>query len=205
VLVCDGPVLLAWVGGFREKPYTIAERERLAMLVPSLRRRLRLERQLGAAALDAATAVAALDAIPAAAFVTNDSGGVVYANRIGRALLARDRSATRSWLAEAIRHERPDAARTTLATRGAARHFLVTRVRPADDPDARADVAASRWGLSARQTQVLSLLARGSANKTIAATLGCTEATIEIHVTAILRKVDADNRAELVARFWTEL
>jgi DNA-binding NarL/FixJ family response regulator len=62
---------------------------------------------------------------------------------------------------------------------------------------------ARRYDLTARQTEVLSHLAHGKANKTIAALLGCAEVTIEFHVTALLAKLDCESRAEAVARFWT--
>ncbi len=68
----------------------------------------------------------------------------------------------------------------------------------------RAKSHARRWGLTARQTEVLELLALGKANKVIAAELGCGESTVEFHVTALLAKAGCESRAELVARFWTE-
>ena len=43
----------------------------------------------------------------------------------------------------------------------------------------------------------------GEVTKDIAQTLGCSESTVELHVTALLRKSGATSRTELVARFWT--
>jgi two-component system, NarL family, nitrate/nitrite response regulator NarL len=63
--------------------------------------------------------------------------------------------------------------------------------------------ARQRWGLSKRQAEVLATLAHGNSNKDIAQTLGCSESTVELHVTALLRKSGAVSRTELVARFWT--
>ena len=63
--------------------------------------------------------------------------------------------------------------------------------------------AQTRWALSKRQGEVLATLAHGSSNKDIAQTLGCSESTVELHVTALLRKSGATSRTELVARFWT--
>lgn len=54
--------------------------------------------------------------------------------------------------------------------------------------------------LTARQEQVLSLLAEGHANKRIARRLGITEATVRVHVSGILRGLQVDNRTEAVVR-----
>jgi DNA-binding NarL/FixJ family response regulator len=58
------------------------------------------------------------------------------------------------------------------------------------------------WGdlLTARQEQVLSLLAEGHANKRIAQMLGIAEATVRVHVSGILRELQVDNRTEAVVR-----
>lgn len=53
--------------------------------------------------------------------------------------------------------------------------------------------------LTPRETEVLRLLARGLANKEIAATLGIRERTVKFHVSAILAKLGAGNRTEAVA------
>lgn len=65
--------------------------------------------------------------------------------------------------------------------------------------------AIETWGLTARQAEVLWLAAQGDTNKDIAAELRLAEVTIENHMTALLRKAGADNRARLVAWFWTRL
>lgn len=53
--------------------------------------------------------------------------------------------------------------------------------------------------LTRRETEVLDLLATGAANGTIARRLVISEATVKTHVTSILRKLGATNRAEAVA------
>jgi len=73
-----------------------------------------------------------------------------------------------------------------------------------DPLEARLDPATSAWKLTPRQTDVLRLVARGDANKDIAAALGCAENTIELHVTGLLRRVGVSSRTQLVARFWSE-
>jgi DNA-binding NarL/FixJ family response regulator len=52
--------------------------------------------------------------------------------------------------------------------------------------------------LTGRETEVLSLLARGLANKQIAAELGISEHTVKFHVSSIYGKLGATNRAEAV-------
>jgi len=53
--------------------------------------------------------------------------------------------------------------------------------------------------LSAREAQVLALLAQGSASKEIAQRLGISERTVKAHITAIFNKLGASSRAEAVA------
>jgi DNA-binding NarL/FixJ family response regulator len=61
----------------------------------------------------------------------------------------------------------------------------------------RAGIAPS--GLSARQLDVLALIAEGERNATIAARLQLSEKTIDHHVSAILRKLGAESRTAAVA------
>lgn len=53
--------------------------------------------------------------------------------------------------------------------------------------------------LSDRERAVLRLVAGGRSNKQIAQALGITERTVKFHVTSILNKLGADNRAQAVA------
>jgi DNA-binding NarL/FixJ family response regulator len=55
-------------------------------------------------------------------------------------------------------------------------------------------------GLTAREREVLALLAEGLANKAIAARLGISEHTAKFHVNAILAKLGAGSRAEAIVR-----
>jgi two-component system nitrate/nitrite response regulator NarL len=56
--------------------------------------------------------------------------------------------------------------------------------------------------LSDREAQILHLLTKGASNKLIARDLGVAEATIKVHVKAILRKVKAPNRT--AAAMWAQ-
>jgi DNA-binding NarL/FixJ family response regulator len=52
--------------------------------------------------------------------------------------------------------------------------------------------------LTSRETQILSYVANGNTNKQIASALQISEQTIKNHVSAILRKLNANDRAHAV-------
>ena len=60
------------------------------------------------------------------------------------------------------------------------------------------DVTDGVESLTAREVQVLELLAEGLANKAIAARLGISDQTVKFHVAAISGKLGAHNRTEAV-------
>ena len=74
--------------------------------------------------------------------------------------------------------------RVQLAPEAAAR--LMREVRAPESPEA----------LTARETEVLGLLARGRANKQIASSLYVSEKTVKAHVSAILRKLGVQSRTQ---------
>jgi len=82
-----------------------------------------------------------------------------------------------------------------------AHHLAVLSPEPATAATRLAE-AAGHFLLTPRQTQVLALLMRGHANKTIAVTLRCAENTVEYHVSQLLRRTGTDSRAALVALVW---
>jgi DNA-binding NarL/FixJ family response regulator len=65
---------------------------------------------------------------------------------------------------------------------------LVARVARPDPP-----------ALTARELEVLRLVAQGRANKEVAAALGVTERTVKFHLSAIMSRLGAANRTEAVA------
>jgi DNA-binding CsgD family transcriptional regulator len=67
----------------------------------------------------------------------------------------------------------------------------------------RVTYAKAQLGLTERQADVIALVARGLQNKEIAARLSIEPGTVEIHVTGILRRARLENRASLVAWFWS--
>jgi DNA-binding NarL/FixJ family response regulator len=68
-----------------------------------------------------------------------------------------------------------------------------------DGLDARAEKAAFASHLSARETEVLRLLATGKSNLQIAEALVISPNTVAKHVTSILDKTGAANRTEAAA------
>ncbi|MCW3038227.1 MAG: putative sensor protein [Solirubrobacterales bacterium] len=67
--------------------------------------------------------------------------------------------------------------------------------------ETRASPRALAGLLTARETEVLELLASGRSNGEIARTLVVSEATVKSHLARLLRKLDASSRAEAVARY----
>ena len=61
------------------------------------------------------------------------------------------------------------------------------------------ELHAERASLTPRESEILRLVAQGLANKTIAVRLGITERTVKYHVSEILGRLGAKNRAEAVA------
>lgn len=68
---------------------------------------------------------------------------------------------------------------------------LLSRLNQPNAPDPNA--------LTARETEVLNLLAQGLPNKEIAAQLIITERTVKFHVSSLMSKLGAGNRTEVVA------
>lgn len=150
------------------------------------------------AALDAA-----LEAVPASAFVLGLRGRVCHANALGRALLASSSAPTTELLAVLAAGVSAPPRGVTVTPLEYPGHALAVFHPDAADAGARASAAAVRWGLSDRQREVLALLADGTSNRAIAEALGCAPATVDVHVSAILERAGAQGRAELVARLWT--
>lgn len=72
--------------------------------------------------------------------------------------------------------------------------FGQAAIAPANDPALLANK------LSDREAQILRCLTQGASNKVIARELGVAEATVKVHIKAILRKVKASNRTQ--AAMW---
>ncbi|MCC6746056.1 MAG: hypothetical protein IT371_00270 [Deltaproteobacteria bacterium] len=209
VLVCDGPALLAWVGGFTFDPVSASQQRALTALVPALRDRLRLEQQLAPVRARAAALDLALEQVPGAAFLLDGRGQARCTNGLGRSRLDRDPRGLAAALQLAVRQRASDAAFVVspLLERGLpAYHLLVERPavnphptadRGPDHTDRGADPAES-WSLTPREREVLSLLLDGMANRSIALCLDCSERTVETHVSRVLAKAGVESRAQLI-------
>ena len=145
----------------------------------------------------------ALGAIPAPAFVVRANGEIVRANEAGWAWAKEDAARSQESLAKAMDDPAVLPCRVTvLPATDHVRHALIVLEIAALDEMKSLEQAVRRWSLTPRQAEVLALLAEGKTNRLIAATLGCSERTVEIHVAALLEKADCESRAELIAQFW---
>lgn len=204
MLVCDGSALLGWFGGWRAESFGPGDAAVLEALGPALATRMKLERDLAASELRLAALVVALEAFPAAALLVRANGSVVESNGAGRALMESDRTGLQQALAEAVAApEAPGAYKITpVHSNGAPQMFLAIRARRDSELEWRCRDAASRWRLTKRQTEVMRLLVEGNSNKAMAAKIGLSLRTIELHVTLLLEKSRSGSRSELVAKFW---
>jgi DNA-binding CsgD family transcriptional regulator len=203
-LVCDGPALVAWVGAMREGGFRPGDRARLRRLLPAIQRRLATERRAALGGVAIAAFDALLERVAGAGFLADARGAIVHASSAGAALLARRGDAARAEVRDAALgrpQRRYDVTRVESA--GVPAYALLVERAPEPDAAARALQLASRVALTPRQQQVLEQLAKGHANKTIAALLGVSEGAVELHVTALLARFGCESRSALVARFWT--
>lgn len=97
------------------------------------------------------------------------------------------------------------AAEEGLAALGDDELLLARHTQPAPEPDARGRGGSAPDGatriLSAREREVVDLMATGARNREIAERLVIGEATVKSHVRAIGRKLEATSRADAVARY----
>lgn len=203
MLVCDEGMLLGWVGGFRAEEPTERERRLLSSLAVDLKRRLSLEWLLGSAPLLEAALTATLEQVNCAALVLNSGGDVLWSNTLGRAALDGSGAEMRTALQAAARAgtDLGGLTLTPLRAPGLPPHFLaISSARP--NRDDTVGLAQRRYHLTPRQAQVLRALMNGQPTRVIAATIDCSERTVEAHVTAILDKLGVASRAAAVARLW---
>jgi DNA-binding NarL/FixJ family response regulator len=145
-----------------------------------------------------------LDAIAGPALILGLGGEVLRANAAAQALLDRDGFAVKSALA------------STVAGNIGEHLWELTPLRDADNPlgflallttstkegklDDAVREATRIWKLTARQQEVLVLVAQGWTNALVAETLAIRHRTVEFHVSAIFDKAGVDNRATLMAK-----
>ena len=142
--------------------------------------------------------------IPQATFVVGRGGEILHANAPGEQLLARERVDIQRSLVQAVRGEPHDHAWRLTALGDALRPpGFIAVLDPASPRSGGAEglrPGAGRWNLTARQAEVLELVARGATNAEVADALGIKERTVEFHLSALFDKAGVDNRATLIAR-----
>lgn len=145
---------------------------------------------------------AALDALSATAFVVGADAKVSALDAAGEAALASDDGSLERRVVEAHAKQVQEGLRL-LPLRDERGHVVLLHdgVRAFA---ARLERVAADWSLTARQVEVVALVARGYSNKEIAASLGCALHTVELHVTEILRRAGLSSRAALVAQVWAQ-
>jgi len=77
---------------------------------------------------------------------------------------------------------------------------MLSRAQPITGPLASGPAAPGREDLTAREREVLSLLAEGASNREIARSLGLSLKTVQNHVSRILDKLQAADRTQAVLR-----
>jgi DNA-binding CsgD family transcriptional regulator len=95
--------------------------------------------------------------------------------------------------------EKIDARVAAARARDLAREWGIERALPGRKRGPYARSREHPRGLSGREQQVLGHLARGMSNADIALQLGAAQRTVEHHVSAVLRKLSATDRATAVA------
>jgi DNA-binding CsgD family transcriptional regulator len=201
-LICDGPLLLAWVGMFQSAPPSQDQGRVLSSLLPSLLKRLKVERALGPSGLNWAALNTVLERISRPAFLLKSAGGIVHANFAGQALAGSDLARLHEQLQSSLRGADSGFEITRLACTGVSQLYLVVQ-RQAEALDASLlERAADAFHLTARETAVLSKLVNGESNQRIGTALGCSESNVERYVTRLYRKARVENRRALIAGFW---
>lgn len=152
-----------------------------------------------------------LEAIVRPAMILGADGGILTANAAARAILGADACGARPFVAPPMtsgeRHllaagASPRVWDLTPLRASAALGFLAVLRDPQSEPgpEAAVEAARRRWKLTARQAEVLALVARGLTNQLIADSLGIRNGTVERHLSVVFDKAGVSNRATLIAR-----
>jgi DNA-binding CsgD family transcriptional regulator len=145
---------------------------------------------------------AALEAIPSPAFIVRVPSTILQANARGRSLLHSQQEHVLGLVRSAAP---PPRGPVRFPIESAPDHVVVVLHDLEGDARSRLAAVTRRWGLTPRQSAVLALVAQGESNRTVAGRLGCSEKTVELHVSALLAKTRCASRSQLVASFWTDL
>ena len=125
---------------------------------------------------------------PVVALADLTAGELLEALRLGlRAILPREATADQIASAAMAAHQG-----LVVLTTADLDPLVSASLRTASDP-------AHGEGITAREKEVLRLVADGLGNKQVAATLNISEHTVKFHITSIMTKLDAGTRTEAVA------
>ncbi|MGQ0570776.1 MAG: response regulator [Armatimonadota bacterium] len=136
------------------------------------------------------------EAIPRLAAAVPHAGIIIFtAYDTDERVLGAIRAGARGYLLKGVAAD--EIARAVRAVHGGGSH-LTSRIAT----KVMAEVSAPRRGrfLTAREHEVLRLVADGQSTKQIARSLAITERTVKFHVASIFNKLGVGNRAEAVAR-----
>jgi DNA-binding CsgD family transcriptional regulator len=200
ILVCDGPCMLGNIGMWNDEPFDAFDRTRLQALAPPLQKYLRRKLLLDEAGWTRAGMEAAMAALPSPALLVDARGRLLHANALAKSLWV-ERPDALDFLRDLGRQLPPPGFDVIpVRAHGVPPTFLVMQ-RLAEGT--RGADCVRRFALdhmlTSRQKEVLTLVVEGQSNRAIADHLRCSIRTVELHVSAILRKADVERRAELVA------
>lgn len=205
LLVCEGASVLSWVGAvqFDEKrPFGERERRLLQRVAPAIIERLQLDWRLAQEPLLRTTLEELLEATEQPAWLITDRGHITHANVAGCLQLGQRSAETRASLLAAAAGDHRGFRVAEVRAPGLPRLFLVI-ARGTTDAASRLVGARVAWNLKARESEVLGLVVRGLTNEAIRRERNCSTRTVELQLSKLFEKARVENRASLIARFWT--
>lgn len=191
ILVCEGATLKAFVGAYREEPFTARHRSLLMRLQPTLVERTRVLSMLPQAELSFTALRTVFENTATATGLVDSRGDVV----MGNPRLLASALTWRQELRAALAGDPSVFAVTPVDAVGLPRHYLVRRLAQGGRVTS---AFARKYALTPRETEVLEHVASGRSNAAIAALLVCSVRTAETHVSHLLAKTRAGSRTEVI-------
>jgi DNA-binding CsgD family transcriptional regulator len=202
---------LGWCGAYQREPFSQRQRVLFQRLVPTLRSQVANERKLGFAELQAQAFVSAMDAIPYPSYLVDGTANVVHANALAQGAIRSHHRTTRARLSELLRaalsqpspstfYQVGDTSISVISAPNCPVHYLIIERIASATLERRVIEASGNWGLTARQREVLRLVAEGETNKEIASRLACSIRAVEHHISGILARAGLRNRAGLMSK-----
>ena len=135
--------------------------------------------------------------------IADRQGAVLHANALGYRLLERESTAVKEAVVQMATSGSVGSPWEVvpLPKRGECLGYMAMLRAPASKPARSAlSEATRRWNLTARQREVLNLVALGLTNADVGTSLGIEKCTVEFHLSAIFDKAGVDNRTTLIGR-----